>query len=79
MDFTTAANTVIPFGKHCGKQIDVIAEDSEGLRYLDWLHGEMEGTPQQGSRKLIAEALSVYFSDQVIQQELDELGDFGVR
>lgn len=34
------ADTLMPFGKHKGPTLGYIAEEDDGLRYLDWLIGQ---------------------------------------
>lgn len=67
MTFTKARYFLLPFGKYKGKQIDVVAASDEGLQHLDWLRGRKEVTGP-----LLA-ALSVYLSDGLIADSLDEL------
>ena len=35
----SSGDYVMPFGKHKGKSLDEIAEDDDGVRYLDWMRG----------------------------------------
>lgn len=72
MDIDQAKNVPILFGKYSGKTIDQIATDDEGLRYLDWLRGDMMNKTLYGSRVAFYEALCVYLDDPTISRELDD-------
>ncbi len=72
MDFKSAANFAMPFGKHKGKALDVIATTDEGLLYLDWLAGYV-GYGIQG--KEAKEAIDVYLADSTISKEVQRLVD----
>lgn len=68
MDFQTAANFLMPFGKHKGKKIDQVAIDD--LRYLDWLYGE--NADKRNPTKFDI-ALKTYMEDPSIKKELENL------
>lgn len=59
----------MPIGKYKGWPLDHIAEDDEGLLYLDWLRGWIEGK-DFGE---LHEALRVYLDDPTIAGDLKEL------
>lgn len=72
--FKQAAEFVMPFGKHQGRTLDQIAERDNGLLYLDWLRGEMDGDPPHfGSGRAAHVALTVYLDDPTIVRELRDL------
>lgn len=73
MNWTEAAAFVMPFGKYKGKKVDVVAKDDDGLRYLDWLRGELWMYEQTDVKRDVAEALDVYLDDPVIRRELEEI------
>lgn len=66
MTFEDAQNFKMPFGKYKGKTLDEIATSDEGLRYIDWMHGEFE----VGS---VARAVDAYCSDPSIAKEIENL------
>ena len=66
MTFKEAHNFRMPFGKHKGRKLDEIAADDAGLKYLDWLVGEI----QDGNVK---NALEAYLGDPTIKAELKNL------
>lgn len=68
MIFREAKKFRIPFGQYQGMKIDSIAETDSGLKYLDWLRGNVDGRS-----KLVKEALDSYFSDPTIKEELNRL------
>jgi uncharacterized protein (DUF3820 family) len=75
--FRAAAAHVLPFGKYSGKTIDKIAETDEGLRWLDWLRGEIEtGRLHAGNEQMqteIRKALRDYLDDPAIAGDLAKL------
>lgn len=73
--FAEAKNKAITFGKHSGKTIDKLAQTDEGLRYLDWLYGEMSGSVQHGAKAHFFDALKTYMEDPSIKKELEDLKD----
>ena len=68
MEFKEAAAFIMPCGKYKGQTLDAIATDDAGLRYLDWLVGE-----RQGSTTRLDVALAVYLRDPAIARELAAL------
>lgn len=60
----------MPFGKHRGVTLDDIARTDEGLRYLDWLRGDMEGKNHVGDA---FKHLCVYLDDFTIASELEKI------
>jgi hypothetical protein len=70
MEFSEASRVQLTFGKHVGRTLDNIAIEDSGLKYLDWLRGDMAKTPQHGSRARIFEALEIYLEDKSIKKEL---------
>ena len=74
MEFSEAKITLMPFGKYKGKTIDQIAETDSGLRYLDWLRGEMAKDPKKNKGRIILyEAMCTYLGDPAIGRELENL------
>jgi hypothetical protein len=73
ISFADAKNFKIPFGKHEGESIDGLAQSDDGLRYLDWLYGEMSGEPQRGIKAHFFDALKVYMEDSSIKKEVEDL------
>jgi hypothetical protein len=73
ISFAEASSTRMTFGKHSGKTIDSIAVDDDGLRYLDWLRGEMANESQTGHKAHIFDALQAYLSDPSIAKEVENL------
>ncbi len=68
MNFRTAADFVLPFGKYKGKTMDTAAMTNEGLLYLDWLRGE------RGSRQDPLDLmLAAYLDDPTIARALTDL------
>lgn len=67
MTFREAAEFRMPFGAHEGKTLDQIAETDEGLKYLDWLLGDMQRNKSSCS---IVDALKAYLTDPAIKAEL---------
>jgi uncharacterized protein (DUF3820 family) len=59
----------MPFGKHRGVTLDDIARTDEGLRYLDWLRGDMERKNPDSS---IYAHLCIYLDDTTIASELEK-------
>lgn len=68
MDFKQAGDFVLLFGKYRGQTVDQIAQDDQGLLYLDWLRGEREGQSDKIDR-----ALDTFLSDPAIEHDLTEL------
>ncbi len=68
MTFKEAKDYIMPFGKHRGKRLDDIASEDEGLKYLDWLYGEVSGSYYEPR-----DALAAYLSDSSIKKELENL------
>lgn len=68
ISFTEAKNWAMPFGKFKGKTIDQIATSDSGLRYLDWLYGEMCTST---NKTPTLDALQVYLQDPTIAKELE--------
>lgn len=73
MTFEQAKQFRMTMGKHKGKTIDSVAYTDEGLRYLDWLFGQMVDDPPTGVHALTFEALRAYLNDEAIKKELDGL------
>ena len=71
--FSEAKAAVITFGKHRGTTIDKLAQDDDGLRYLDWLYGEMAKERQHGAKAHFFDALKAYMEDPSIKKELENL------
>ena len=67
MEFRAACGVVCPLGKHKGRTIDEIAEDDDGLRYLDWLVG------QDWIYGQFKDALKTYLANPVIAQDLNRV------
>jgi hypothetical protein len=68
-----ASRTVMPFGKYKGKTLDSIGRDVEGLKYLDWLLGEIGRDP---SKKELSGAIGFFLKDPANSDRLDAaLGD----
>ena len=59
-------NYTMPFGKHKGRALDIIAMDDEGLKYLDWLYGEID----EGRTK---DMLAAYLTQPTIAKDLAAL------
>ncbi len=56
----------MPFGKYKGRTLDVIAQTDDGLRYLDWLLGEIDpGT--------VKSALESYLGSAEMQAEIQRI------
>lgn len=66
MDFAQSAQTIMPFGKFKGQTIDHIAEDDDGLSYLEWRRDQRIGKSTE-----LDVALNVYLSDPTIQRECE--------
>ena len=66
--FDDAATFVLTFGRYKGKTIDKVAEDNDGLKYLDWLYGELKFPNAQ-----IYRMLKAYLENPSIVAELEEL------
>lgn len=73
--FNEAKNKEMTFGKYRGNTIDEIATDDEGLRYLDWLYGEMSKDTQKGEKAHFFDALKTYMEDPSIKREVEALRD----
>ncbi len=67
--FNQAKKYVMPFGKHKGETIDSIASTDEGLKYLDWLYGEVTTSSVPQLRVM----LKIYLEDETIAKELKKL------
>jgi hypothetical protein len=72
LSFRAAADTVMPFGLRKGKTIDQIAETDDGLLFLDWMRGELDGDPPhpESLRGGLHESLRVYLDDSTIAADL---------
>lgn len=70
MDFNTAKNFRMPWGKYLGVKLDDIARTDEGLRYLDWVRGQMEKQHPLGD---VAKAVGAYLDDPAITSELEKV------
>lgn len=60
----------IPFGKYKGQAIDSVASSDNGLRYLDWLYDQRQGS---SNFKEFNEALDIYMNDPSIKEEIRRL------
>lgn len=55
MEFNTSPESYrMPFGKFQGKTLDEIASTREGLLWLDWAAGELDGTAGDRIRQYVA-------------------------
>lgn len=63
--FAQARDFVMPYGAHKGKTVDKVAETDAGLRYLDWLFGEIENDDS-----VVRDALGVYLADPAIAADV---------
>ncbi len=70
MDYQTAAHFRMPIGKYAGRNLDDIGITNQGLLYLDWLRGDLEG---KSGRYQLREALKAYLDDPTIAAELSQL------
>ena len=70
MSFKSASQFVMPWGKYKGQTLDVIAVTDAGLKYLDWLLGELE---KSGKHQNILQALVEYLGDATIARDLENL------
>jgi hypothetical protein len=70
MIWAEAAAFPMSFGQYKGEKLDVVAKTDEGLRYLDWVRGEVWQWPK---RQDLAQALDVYLDDPCIRSELEEI------
>lgn len=77
MTFEEATNFSMPFGEYRGQGIDHIAKTDAGLRYLDWLRGEMDKPQPDRGRGIgpgaVHRALAAYLDDPSIQHDLRAL------
>ena len=77
MEFQTARNFVLPFGKHEGKRIGTVAERNDGLLYLDWLRSrrdeERQRTGTASKDANLDEALATYLDDGTVARDLRNL------
>lgn len=69
MTFKEAAAFKMPFGKHKGCCLDAIAANDAGLKYLDWLRGEMG----ENDTRDVARAVRTYLDDPSIAKDLENL------
>lgn len=69
MTFDRAKGFEMPFGKHKGRTLDDIAQDGDGLRYLDWMRNARE---DEGKNMDVDKALRAYLNDPSIQKELED-------
>lgn len=53
---------VMPFGKHKGKTLAEIADDDEGVRYLDWMRG-VRGVRDEGDG--VRAAIDAFLDDPI--------------
>lgn len=73
-EFSEAKNFELRFGKYktrlpTDRTLDAIAKTDEGLIYLDWLCGSLEGGCQEWQKPAL-KALQAYLGDGSIQKEL---------
>lgn len=71
MEFSAAKSFKLIFGRHKGVSIDQLAQDDDGLRYMDWLRGEMEKSRKDWQEKTY-EALCAYLDDKAIASETEK-------
>jgi uncharacterized protein (DUF3820 family) len=64
--FNQAKKYKLPFGKFKGREIDDIATTDNGLKYLDWLYGEV-GTG------VVKNMLKIYLENETIAKQLKEI------
>lgn len=69
IEFDVAQRFVMPLGKHKGKQLYEIAEDDEGLQYLDWLVGQDWLKTAQHMK--LRNNLESYLKDPAIAHDVD--------
>ena len=62
MDFQTARDYRVPFGKHEGKRIGSVARTPEGICYLNWLDSARAIDRLRGLGTRFDAALSIYLS-----------------
>ena len=67
MTFEEAKTYPMPWGKYKGRQLDAIAQDKEGLEYLDWLRGVRA---EDGKDDNIDRFIGVFLSDPSIRKEI---------
>ena len=72
---SSAGNFVMSFGKFAGQSLDEVAGTDAGLRYLDWLLGELEAGVRMGftlgeRRAKTLVALRLYLTDPAIAREV---------
>lgn len=70
MSFADAATFKMPFGQYKGQMLDEIASTDAGLRYLDYMLGELDDERRQGD---VYQALLIYLSDESIAKDVAEL------
>lgn len=70
MTFMEACKYKMPFGKYKGQTLDTIAASNDGLKYLDWLFGELEN---DSLRQETFRYLKDYLLDPTIQKELEDI------
>jgi hypothetical protein len=82
MDFKEAKGFVVLFGKFRNSTIDKIAESDDGLKWCDWMYGELERevkSAKKHGRHIAADrvalhiALEAYLSDPTITIDLAAL------
>jgi hypothetical protein len=76
MDYRTASQYEVPFGKYKDRTLDDIAQTDAGLLYLDWLRGELDKKCNRTDETL-RDALRAYLDDTTITNELRKLIDSG--
>ena len=59
----------LPFGKYAGRTLVEVAETDEGLLYLDWFAGAVDGGA--------GDAVRAFLDDDVMQDELIRLTEAG--
>ncbi len=71
MTFKEAAAFRVSMKRFAGQTLDEIASTDEGLKFLDWLHGE------KVRDRYLKAALDAYMSDPTIKKELERIYDQG--
>ncbi len=72
-EWVRAGECFIPFGKHKGRTIHAVAQRSDGLGYLNWLHQQQQKRPAVNPSRF-DKALAAYMQDQRVKDALLALG-----
>jgi hypothetical protein len=77
-EFAKASEFIVPYGKFRTLTIDVAATTDSGLRWLDFMRGQLDADSEASfafapERRAFRDALRIYLDDPVISSDLEKV------